>query len=89
MLAPIVLNFQHGEPGWPKRDEVIIAGLAAGQAGGAGAVEMSAPPGAVNGYPLEYRAQAGSYRLYFSYSGPGMHHCRYTPETKWHCTGYR
>ncbi len=50
--------------------------------------ELSAPPGAVNGYPLEYQAQAGSYRLDFSYTGPGMNHCSYTRETKWHCTGY-
>jgi hypothetical protein len=50
--------------------------------------QLSAVPAAVNGYPLEYHAAAGSYTLAFSYAGPGMNHCTYTPENQWHCFGY-
>ena len=50
--------------------------------------ELSALPGEVNGYPLGYQAKAGSYSLDFSYAGPGMNHCTYTPETQWKCYGF-
>jgi hypothetical protein len=35
----------------------------------------------VNGYLITYRAAAGSYTLEFSYTGPGMNYCVYTPAT--------
>ena len=50
--------------------------------------QLPALPGVVNGYPLEYQAAAGSYSLAFSYTGPGMNHCTYTPGTLWQCNGY-
>ena len=50
--------------------------------------QLSALPGEVNGYPIGYQAQNNSYILDFSYTGPGMNHCTYTPETKWKCYGY-
>src|SRR5258706_458481 len=49
---------------------------------------LSAPPGDVNAYPLDYHAAAGSYTLAFSYTGPGMNHFVYAPATQWHCSGY-
>ena len=50
--------------------------------------QLSALPGDVNGYPLGYQAQSDSYVLDFSYEGPGMNHCTYTPGTKWKCYGF-
>jgi hypothetical protein len=42
----------------------------------------------VNGSPIIYRTTKESYRLEFSYTGPGMNICTYTPENDWHCYGY-
>ncbi len=44
------------------------------------------------GQPLDefftYERSGASYRLQFSYSGPGMNRCAYTPESaKWDCAG--
>ena len=50
--------------------------------------QLSALPGEVNGYPLGYQASGASYVLDFSYTGPGMNHCTYTPETNWKCYGF-
>lgn len=51
---------------------------------------LSAVPGEVGGYPLDYRAtDAGrGFELAFSYSGPGMNRCRYRPDTGWACSGH-
>src|SRR5262245_24538693 len=40
-------------------------------------------PEEVNGYPLEYRKTEDGYSLEFSYEGPGMNHCTYTPAKGW------
>lgn len=45
-------------------------------------------PRAVNDHPIEYQRTAASYRLRFSYEGPGMNRCDFSPETKWVCSGY-
>ncbi len=45
-------------------------------------------PKEVNGYPIEYTKTETSYSLRFSYAGPGMNHCAYTPENRWDCYGY-
>jgi hypothetical protein len=38
---------------------------------------------------FEYEKSGASYRLQFSYTGPGMNRCAYTPEAgKWECAGY-
>lgn len=38
---------------------------------------------------FEYEKLGASYRLQFSYTGPGMNRCVYTPEAaKWECAGY-
>jgi len=50
--------------------------------------DLAAIPAAVNGYPITYQAASGSYTLEFSYTGPGMNHCIYTPATLWKCGGY-
>ena len=49
---------------------------------------LASLPGDVNGYPIEYRLTDVSYSLEFSYTGPGMNHCSYTPEGGWDCYGY-
>ena len=38
--------------------------------------------------PLKYRSKGNSYRLTFSYQGPGMNHCTHDPERGWRCHGY-
>jgi hypothetical protein len=45
-------------------------------------------PAEVNGMEITYRPEATGYSLEFSYSGPGMNHCAYTPEKGWRCTGF-
>jgi hypothetical protein len=45
-------------------------------------------PAAVNDWPIEYRLTDESYSLEFSYTGPGMNHCSYTPAGGWDCYGY-
>jgi hypothetical protein len=45
-------------------------------------------PQQVNDIPIRYRKTATSYWLRFSYEGPGMNDCEYTPETGWVCHGY-
>jgi len=45
-------------------------------------------PKEVNGYPIEYTKTESGYSLQFSYEGPGMNYCTYTPEKQWDCHGY-
>jgi hypothetical protein len=45
-------------------------------------------PEEVNGLAIEYKPTPTSYSLRFSYEGPGMNTCVYTPETGWSCSGY-
>lgn len=45
-------------------------------------------PGPVNGYPIDYKKTDGGYSLTFSYEGPGMNRCTYTPQEEWDCSGY-
>ncbi len=45
-------------------------------------------PQEVNGIPIRYKKTSSSYWLRFSYEGPGMNDCEYTPETGWVCHGY-
>jgi hypothetical protein len=40
------------------------------------------------GYPLTYRRVSDSYELSFSYVGPGMNTCTYSPAVGWKCSGY-
>ena len=48
------------------------------------------PEGKSVGEFFEYRKSGASYRLLFSYTGPGMNKCAYTPEAaKWSCDGYQ
>lgn len=38
---------------------------------------------------FEYNQSGASYRLQFTYTGPGMNRCLYTPEAgKWACAGH-
>lgn len=46
-------------------------------------------PAAQSGYPWEYSRDSLGYALTFRYTGPGMNHCRYRPDTRaWACGGY-
>jgi hypothetical protein len=45
-------------------------------------------PLTVNDMPILYRLTEQSYTLEFSFVGPGMNHCSYTPEAKWDCYGF-
>ena len=49
---------------------------------------LPALPGPVNGYPIDYAKKDSGYELMFSYEGPGMNRCTYTPEAEWNCYGY-
>ncbi len=49
---------------------------------------LTALPEEVNDMAIVYTPEAGSYALRFSYTGPGMNHCTYTPEEGWDCYGY-
>jgi hypothetical protein len=42
----------------------------------------------VNEMPVLYGLTEQSYTLEFSYVGPGMNHCSYTPEAEWDCYGF-
>jgi hypothetical protein len=48
---------------------------------------LKAVPTGVNGDPIIYTKQDGTYTLTFSYSGPGNNVCIYAPEHGWHCSG--
>ena len=39
---------------------------------------------------LEYTVEnfKTSYSLRFTYTGPGVNNCTYTPEKKWNCNGH-
>jgi hypothetical protein len=37
---------------------------------------------------ITYARDGASYIIKFSYTGPGINHCNYTPEAGWHCSGY-
>lgn len=43
---------------------------------------------AVDTLGIRYARAGASYSLQFSYTGPGMNRCSYTPETNWSCQGY-
>lgn len=45
-------------------------------------------PSEVNGMEIIYRVDGESYSLEFSYTGPGMNHCAYSPEKGWKCYGF-
>jgi hypothetical protein len=45
-------------------------------------------PETVNDLPINYQQEGASYTLSFSYEGPGMNRCSYTPEENWDCFGY-
>ena len=42
----------------------------------------------VNDYPIRYEQSTKSFKLRFSYEGPGMNNCDFTPEIHWHCEGH-
>lgn len=42
----------------------------------------------VNDMPILYGLKEQSYTLEFSYVGPGMNHCSYSPELEWDCYGF-
>lgn len=48
---------------------------------------LAAVPAEVNSEPLRYNKRQESYTLSFSYIGPGMNSCTYSPEEEWHCSG--
>jgi hypothetical protein len=64
----------HGS--YPESLEVLVPGY------------LAAAPITVNDMPILYGLTQGSYALEFSYVGPGMNHCSYTPELKWKCSGF-
>jgi hypothetical protein len=45
-------------------------------------------PTKVNDEMINYSNEGTSYKLSFSYIGPGINNCVYTPEDKWSCVGY-
>jgi hypothetical protein len=49
---------------------------------------LTAPDSSVLGYPLEYRADSGTFSLTVRYVGPGMNTCRIRHGTAWRCSGY-
>jgi hypothetical protein len=49
---------------------------------------LSEVPTEVNDEPISYTKTDESFSLSFRYAGPGMNTCTFTPEDKWHCTGY-
>lgn len=49
---------------------------------------LSEIPKTVNDMPILYGLTEQSYTLEFSYVGPGMNHCSYTPELHWKCYGF-
>ncbi len=49
---------------------------------------IPAYPREVNDEPIQYEMTAqNNYKLSFSYIGPGLNHCTYTPHDDWRCTG--
>ena len=49
---------------------------------------LSTIPSTVNDMPILYGLTKQSYTLEFSYVGPGMNHCSYTPGLDWKCYGF-
>ena len=49
---------------------------------------LTSLPTEVNDMEIIYRLDGESYSLEFSYAGPGMNHCSYTPEKGWKCYGF-
>jgi hypothetical protein len=51
---------------------------------------LASAPDTAHGDPSFYKQDGcDSYSLEFSYAGPGMNHCEYTPQRKrWDCAGY-
>jgi hypothetical protein len=45
-------------------------------------------PPEIQAMGISYMRSESSYTLSFSYTGPGMNHCIYTPEKGWNCSGY-
>jgi hypothetical protein len=45
-------------------------------------------PDEVNELAIVYQQEEEAYSLRFSYTGPGMNHCTYTPDAGWDCYGY-
>lgn len=45
-------------------------------------------PTGPEGIDFIYRKTGTSFSLEFSYVGPGMNRCAFTPETDWDCSGY-
>lgn len=45
-------------------------------------------PERYDGIPIVYEKTEDSYWLRFSYEGPGINHCIYTPQELWLCEGY-
>jgi hypothetical protein len=48
---------------------------------------LPAIPAEVNDEPILYERTDESYTLSFSYTGPGLNYCIYTPEVGWRCSG--
>jgi hypothetical protein len=70
------LERYHQEKGaWPDSLEALVPDYLAGVP-------------ALGGYPLKYQRAGEGYELQFSYTGPGVNRCTYTPESKWRCSGY-
>jgi hypothetical protein len=45
-------------------------------------------PEQVNGEPIQFEKTAqNNYKLSFSYTGPGLNHCTYSPHDGWRCSG--
>ena len=48
---------------------------------------LPAVPAEVNDEPIRYELTDESYTLSFSYTGPGLNLCGYSPEEEWRCSG--
>jgi hypothetical protein len=49
---------------------------------------LAALPPEVKSMEITYAREGASYTLKFSYTGPGINHCSYTPADGWKCSGY-
>jgi len=49
---------------------------------------LAALPPEVKSLEITYARDGASYALKFSYTGPGINRCIYTPAAGWKCSGY-
>ena len=76
VFDPALAEFQAQEGRYPEMLEELVPAY------------LTSLPTEVNDMEIIYRLDGESYSLEFSYAGPGMNHCSYTPEKGWKCYGF-